>query len=129
MLLVDCQCLKKQPSDFVHQWKTFCDETTFTLINKYCKGPAIQIATVFPPVWLVVCLRVLWNAAFKTFISPYFSELVLPESHHLWGSSFFGKCLKFNIDFKNARKNWKKVFCFWDNCIWIVCVKLSLLSR
>ena len=27
--------------------KTFSNATTFTVINKYCKGAAIQIATVF----------------------------------------------------------------------------------
>ena len=40
---------------------------------------------------------------------------------------FFSKYLKFVIDFKNAAKSWAKVFCFWDNCIWIGIVKLSLL--
>ena len=43
------------------------------------------------------------------------------------GVIFFSKCLKFKLDFKNAAKNWEKVFCFWDNCIWIGIVKLSLL--
>ena len=33
----------------------------------------------------------------------------------------------FNLDFERAAKNWEKVFCFWDNCIWIGIVKLSLL--
>ena len=42
---------------------------------------------------------------------------------------FFWKCSKVNIDFKNAKKIPEKVFCFWGNCIWIVCVKLSLLGR
>ena len=37
--------------------------------------------------------------------------------------------LKFFIDFKNSAKNWEKVLCFWDNCIWIGIVKLSLLRR
>ena len=40
---------------------------------------------------------------------------------------FFSKCLKFNLKFKKATKIWEKVFCFWDNCIWIGIVKLSLL--
>ena len=40
---------------------------------------------------------------------------------------FFWKYLKFNLVFKNAARNWEKVFCFWDNCIWICLVKLSLL--
>ena len=42
---------------------------------------------------------------------------------------FFWKCLKFNADSKNAEKNPEKIFCFWDKCIWIVCIQLSLLIR
>ena len=37
--------------------------------------------------------------------------------------------MKFNIDLKNATKNSEKVFCFWDNCIRIGIVKLSLWRR
>ena len=39
--------------------ETFSNATTFTVLNKYYKGSAIQIATVFGPICLVVCLRVL----------------------------------------------------------------------
>ena len=39
---------------------------------------------------------------------------------------FYWKCLKFNPRFKNAAKNREKTFCFWDICIWIGIVKLSL---
>ena len=56
-----------------------------------------------------------------------FSESVISEIQNLWGSSFFSKCSKFNVDFKNAAKNWEKVFCFSDNYIWTDIVKLSLL--
>ena len=42
---------------------------------------------------------------------------------------FVWKSLKFNLDFKNAEKNQEKVFWFWDNWIWIGCVKLSPLRR
>ena len=45
----------------------------------------------------------------------------------LWGSSFFPKYSKFNVDSKKAERNWEKFSCFWDNCIWIGIVKLSLL--
>ena len=45
----------------------------------------------------------------------------------LWGSSLFLKYSRFNLDFKNATRSWEKVFCFWDNCIWIGIIKLSLL--
>ena len=40
---------------------------------------------------------------------------------------FFSKYLKFILDFKYEGKKWEKVFCFWDNCIWIGIVKLSLV--
>ena len=56
-----------------------------------------------------------------------FSESVTSKIQNLWGSSFDSKCLKFNVDFKNAAKNWEKVFCFSDNYIWTDIVKLSLL--
>ena len=40
---------------------------------------------------------------------------------------FFSKGSKFQLDFKKAAKNNGKVFCFWDNCLWIAILKLSLL--
>ena len=46
----------------------------------------------------------------------------LPEIHQLWGSSFFCKCLKLNIDSQNGKKSWEKIFGFWDNCFWFGCV-------
>ena len=46
-------------------------------------------------------------------------ESVISEIQNLWGSSFLLKCLKFKLDFKNEAKKWKKVLCFWDNCILI----------
>ena len=58
-----------------------------------------------------------------------FSESVISKLQNLWGSSFFPKCSKSNLDFINAAKNWEKVFSFWYNCIWIGIVKLSLLRR
>ena len=41
----------------------------------------------------------------------------------------FWKCSKFNADSKNAEKIWEKIFGFWDKCIWIVYIQLSLLIR
>ena len=55
--------------------------------------------------------------------------MVILEIHRLWRSSFFWKCSKFNVYFQNGEKNWEKVFCFWNNSIWIGCVILSLLRR
>ena len=44
--------------------ETFSNATTLTLINKYCKDAAIQIATVFRYICRVVSLKVLWNTGF-----------------------------------------------------------------
>ena len=41
----------------------------------------------------------------------------------------FSKGSKFNADSKNEQKNSEKTFCFWDKCIWIVTIHLSLLLR
>ena len=40
---------------------------------------------------------------------------------------FFWKCSKHNLDCKNAEKYLESIFRFWDNCIWVGFVKLSLL--
>ena len=56
-----------------------------------------------------------------------FSESKNSEIQNLWRSSFVSKYSKFNLDFKIEAKNWKKVFCLWDNCIWTGVVKLLLL--
>ena len=108
---------------------TFSDSITFTMITKYGNGAVVQIATVFERVYHVACQRFLWNGTFWTNIYPRFLECVIWQINQLWRSSFFCKCSKFHVDFENARKSWEKAFCFWDNCFWIGCVKLSLLRR
>ena len=48
MLVIDCQCVKKTLLGFCVPLKeTFPNATTFTVINKYYKGAAIEIPTVF----------------------------------------------------------------------------------
>ena len=39
--------------------ETFANTITITVINKYAKGAAVQIATVFQPICYVVCPMVL----------------------------------------------------------------------
>ena len=56
-----------------------------------------------------------------------FSESGISEIRNLWGSHFFLKYQKFNLDLNNGAKNSEKVFCFWYNCIWIGIIKLPLL--
>ena len=66
----------------------------------------------------------------RNFLEIYlatFPDSVISEIQNLWGSYFFRKRSKFHLRIKNAAKNWEKLFCFWDNCIWIGIVKFSLL--
>ena len=42
---------------------------------------------------------------------------------------FLWKLSKFNTNSKNAQNNSEKIFRFWDQCIWIVCIDLFLLIR
>ena len=55
------------------------------------------------------------------------SESVILEIQNLWGSYFFSKSSKLNLNFKNTAKNWEKSFCFSDNCIQIGIARFSLL--
>ena len=41
----------------------------------------------------------------------------------------FLKMFKIEFKFRKRKKKFKKCFCFWDNCIWTSCNKLSLLRR
>ena len=64
--------------------------------------------------------RDLFNHVFRW---PYFQKYISYEI------DLFLKCSSFTIEFKILETNWGKAFCFWDSCIWIGCLKLSLLDR
>ena len=65
-----------------------------------------------------------WYLSNSVFGSPQFRKYVSYECH-----LFFWIFSKFYLDFKNVDKNWEKLFCFWDNCIWIGCCRYCLLRR
>ena len=58
-----------------------------------------------------------------------FSQSVTSKVQNPWGSFFYSRILKFNLDFKNDAENSEKVFSFSDNCIWICILNLSRLRR
>ena len=45
------------------------------------------------------------------------------------GSSLFWKFSKLSLNWQNVRRNWEKVFCFWNSCIWRYWNNLSLSRR
>ena len=120
-------------------------------VNKQSEAFSCQLGRLFPAQWTsqwsMNMIKVMWcNFKFllarlpcclwkgplkRDFLDIYlttFKESVISEIQKLWGSSFVWKCPKFNLYFKNAANNCEKVFCFWDNCIWIGIVKLSPLG-
>ena len=99
------------------------------MISNYGNSVVVQIATLFEQVYHVPRQRVFWNGTFCTYILPRFPECVISKINQLWGSSFFWKFSKFNVDFENFRRNPEKAFCFWDNYVRSGCVKLSVLRR
>ena len=56
-------------------------------------------------------------------------QAVASEINKLGALSFFWKSSKFNLDIQNAGKNQENVFSFWDNSMWMGCIKFSLLGR
>ena len=71
------------------------------------------------------------NASLKrAFLDVYlttFSESVISKLQNPWRLYFVPNLLIFNLNFQKAVENWEKIFCFWNNCIWIGIDKVSLL--
>ena len=55
-------------------------------------------------------------------------QFVISEIQKLWGLSFFQN-VQYLISISRIPKKLTFFFCFLGNCIWIGCVKLSLLRR
>ena len=92
---------------------TFSNSKSSTLINKYLKGAVVQISVVFGAAYNVSSRRVFSHRTFQKFIKPRLLQSLISEIHKLWGSPFFSKCSKLNLDFKTGEVILKKVFVFW----------------
>ena len=57
------------------------------------------------------------------FQSPYFRKYISYDGH------LFLTMSKIWCRFEKYTKNLENVFCFWDKCTWIGCIKMSLLRR
>ena len=83
------------------------------------------------------CLVPLTRCLLKGSLKGDFLEIFLTSPfrvRHMGNTSairviFFLKYWKFNVGFTNAVINWENVFHFWDSCMWIGCLKLSVLTR
>ena len=127
ILVIGSQCLNKKSQDFAFQQeRLFLTRLTWQGSMNHMKmlWCIFQECLGTSPMFLV-------DWAFETRLFRHLSNFVFGVRNFLNTKAmrviFFSKCLKFNVDFKNAEKNREKVFCFWDNCFWIVIVILSLL--
>ena len=106
--------------------ETFCNSMNFAVINKHDKRDVMYFEISSRTFTMFLMKR-----SSKTGLFRHLSNHVLRVRN--FGNTkavrliVFFKMFKINLDFKNAAKNWEKIFCFWDNCIWIGIVKLSLL--
>ena len=108
--------------------ETFSNSIDLEVINEYDKAAVMEISTVLWHVYHVACQRVLSNGVFRHWSDYVFRVRNFKITKSI-RESFFWKCLKFHLGFGIAARNGEKNFCFWDNCIWIGTVKLSLLRR
>ena len=106
--------------------ETFSTTMLLSVTNECDKGTVMQISTLLGQVYDIASQSILWN---KTF---------LHLSNHVFGVCNFGntkamrvvfffRALKTSYRFQKCTKKLRKSFFFWDNCIWIGIVKLSLL--
>ena len=51
------------------------------------------------------------------YLTTHFRGRKFENTFKLWGSPFFWKSPKLNLNIENAKRNWKNIFRFWDNCI------------
>ena len=107
----------------------FSNLIALAVINKHGKRGVIQNSALFDPIY-PCCLSK--DLLIRDFLDIYLTTFL--GIHNFGNTSamrvnFFWKCSKFYLNFKNAEDNSDKSICFWNNCIWIASVNLSLLRR
>ena len=98
-------------------------------MKKHNKNDLMAILQVFGTLWQVDCQRLFQNGTFQRVVWRGFSQSVISSGiHQLWPSSFFSKCLKFDVNSRNGTENWEKLIQFQDNWIWFWSAKFSQSS-
>ena len=83
----------------------FTDTIAFRDINKYGRLAVVEISTVALPAHHAGCQSVLSKTIFLNFyLNTFFGVLNFGNKSAMW-FFFFWKASKFNVDFKNAKKN------------------------
>ena len=99
-----------------------------TMINKYGEGAVAEIETVFCPFTNFLSSGCLKLDFLDIYLTTSFGVRNFRNISAM-GFILFWNFSKFDVELKNSQKNWEKVFCFLDKCIWIGRSTLSLLRR
>ena len=93
------------------------------------KGVVFRFQQYLGPTTMLLVKQSSKTGRFKHLSNNIVYSLLFWEYISCEGYLFLKKCWKFNLDLKNARNSPGKVFGFLESCIYIGCVKLSLLRR
>ena len=96
------------------------------MINEYDKNAVVEISIEVQHVYHVYFLKGPQKQDFLDIYLTTFSESVL-RKYKISCSHLFFKIFKVYYRFGKCATNWEKGLGFWQNCIWIGIVKLSLV--
>ena len=121
------QCVNKQSQDFAcQQERVFITQLSWQWPMNMARVLWCRFQPCLGTFTMLLFERLSKTGLFRH-LSNHFYEVRNSVIQKLWGSCFFSEYSKCNIHFKNAEKNSEKFSCFWEKCIWIAVVKLSLL--
>ena len=88
--------------------ETLSSSISFTVINKYGKGAALQISPLFGTVSLSLVKGSSETGLFRYLSNHVLRSLDIPKNIRCEGHLLFQNIQKFNLDFKNAEKSSEK---------------------
>ena len=100
-----------------------------SLIRKEYLSSAVSVLRSSPKIFHITKRESCPNSVAFTVIKKYGKVAGLQISTVFGTNYYVWKCLKFDLNSKSGEKNWEKVSCYLDICIWIGCVKLSWTRR
>ena len=128
ILVISSQYVNKHSQDFcISQREIFTNSTAFTVINKYGKDGAVPLQQCFVPLTCRLSKGPMKRDFLEIWLTTFFGVRNFGNKSAM-KVIFFWKCSIVNLHFKSAVSNWENVLSFWANSIWIVCLKMSLLT-
>ena len=127
ILFIGNQCVKKKSQDLACQSeRIFPTQLTWQWSMNMIKVMWCRFQQCFGMSTMLLVEGSSKTVLFRHLSNHVFEALNFGNKKTYEGHLFWSKRSKFQIDFKNAAKNWEKGSCFCDNCISIAIVNLFL---